>query len=87
MKVNWNSVYRTISYNLTKKQKDDLSFTLSCLEQGIIILEKLDKLSDKNYSEDDIAETLRSFIKDEDVNITDLSRDIKQIMVGGESND
>lgn len=41
----------------------------------------------KNYSEDDIAETLRSFIKDEDVNITDLSRDIKQIMVGGESND
>lgn len=41
----------------------------------------------KNYSEDDIAETLRSFIKDEDVNITDLSRDIKQIMAGGESND
>lgn len=41
----------------------------------------------KNYSEDDIAETLRSFIKDEDVNITDLSRDIKQIMVGGEIND
>lgn len=55
MKVNWNSVYRTISYNLTKKQKDDLSFTLSCLEQGIIILEKLDKLSDK-YKFENIEE-------------------------------
>ena len=55
MKANWNSVYRTISYNLTKKQKDDLSFTLSCLEQGIIILEKLDKLSDK-YKFENIEE-------------------------------
>lgn len=41
----------------------------------------------KNDSEDDIAETLKRFIKNKDVNITNLSRDIKQIMVGGESND
>lgn len=47
MKVNWNGLYRTIFYNLTKKQKNDLSFALSCLGQGIIILEKLEKLSDK----------------------------------------
>ena len=55
MKVNWNSVYRTIAYNLTRKQKVDLSFTLSCLEQGIIILEKLEKLSAK-YKFENIEE-------------------------------
>lgn len=58
MKVNWNSVYREIFYNLNKKQKNDLSFTLSCLEQGIIILEKLDKLSDK-YKFESIEELER----------------------------
>ena len=58
MKVNWNGVYREIFYNLTKKQRNDLSFALSCLEQGIIILDKLDKLSDK-YKFESIEELER----------------------------
>ena len=58
MKINWNGVYREIFYNLAKKQRNDLSFALSCLEQGIIILDKLDKLSDK-YKFESIEELER----------------------------
>lgn len=61
MKINWNGLYREIYHNLTLQQHVDLSIELSCLEQGIEILEELEKLSTK-YKFDSIEE-LKSILE------------------------
>lgn len=55
MKINWNGLYREIYYNLTTEQKISLELSLYFLEQGIEILEELEKLSTK-YKFDSIEE-------------------------------
>ena len=47
MKINWNGLYREIYHNLTAEQKVNLELSLYFLEQGIEILEELEKLSVK----------------------------------------
>lgn len=55
MKINWNGLYREIYHNLTTEQKISLELSLYFLEQGIEILEELEKLSTK-YKFDSIEE-------------------------------
>lgn len=55
MKINWNGLYREIYHDLTTEQKISLELSLYFLEQGIEILEELEKLSNK-YKFDSIEE-------------------------------
>lgn len=55
MKINWNGLYREIYHNLTTEQKISLELSLYFLEQGIEILEELEKLSTK-YKFDTVEE-------------------------------
>ena len=55
MRINWNGLYREIYHNLTPQQHVDLGIELSCLEQGIEILEELEELSAK-YKFDTVEE-------------------------------
>lgn len=45
MRINWNSIYRTIYITLDEQQKEDLSLQLEILEEGLAELDKYDKLA------------------------------------------
>lgn len=48
MRINWNSIYRTIYSALDEQQKEDLSLHLEILEEGLAELDKYDQLAVKH---------------------------------------
>lgn len=48
MRINWNSIYRTICIALNEQQKEDLSLQLEILEEGLAELNKYDELAIKH---------------------------------------
>lgn len=45
MRINWNSIYRTIYIALNEQQREDLSLQLEILEEGLAELNKYDELA------------------------------------------
>ena len=48
MRINWNSLYRTIYIALNEQQREDLSLQLEILEEGLAELNKYDELANKH---------------------------------------
>lgn len=48
MRINWNSVYRTIYSALNRQQQEELSLQLEILEEGLAELDKYDELAAKH---------------------------------------
>lgn len=48
MRINWNSIYRTIYSTLDDQQKEELSLQLEFLEEGLAELAKYDELAVKH---------------------------------------
>lgn len=48
VRINWNSIYRTIYSALDEQQREDLSLQLEILEEGLAELDKYDELAIKH---------------------------------------
>lgn len=48
MRINWNSIYKTIYIALSEQQKEELSLHLEILEEGLAELNKYDDLAIKH---------------------------------------
>lgn len=55
MRINWSGLYSRICRSLNTEQKEALKYELYILEQGIEILDELEKLSTK-YKFDTVEE-------------------------------